>query len=130
MPQFAGRRLAPFLRVLLPSWWLARFDSHPDAASAATAAMRAAFSGHKQREALLFCRNEVPLPLAFEGTVLPMFAGMDLRVLKHARSRVPEAPHMQWCCYYKYSKATVLLVNRTGGGAAGGQPGSHPGAAG
>lgn len=57
--QLAGRKLAPFLRVLLPSWWLARFDSHADAAAAAERALRDAFPGPKQREALLFCRSEV-----------------------------------------------------------------------
>lgn len=57
--QRAGRKLAPFLRVLLPAWWLARFDLHADTAASAQAAMQAAFAGPKQREAILFCRAEV-----------------------------------------------------------------------
>lgn len=55
----AGRQIAVLLRAMLPSWWLARFDPHTDAAAATTAAMAAAFPGDKQRDALLFCRNEV-----------------------------------------------------------------------
>ena len=53
------KQLAPYLRVLLPSWWLARFDSHADVATASRDAMAAAFPGNKQQEALLFCGSEV-----------------------------------------------------------------------
>lgn len=56
----SGRKIAPFLRALLPSWWLAQFDIAADAATAAKAAFAAAFSTEaKRRDAVLFCRAEV-----------------------------------------------------------------------
>lgn len=80
--QRAKRKLAPFLRVLLPSWWLACSDTHSDTASAAHAGMQAAFPGPKQREAILFCRTEVGVitPCAGVDQVLPMHGNADAAV--------------------------------------------------
>ena len=52
-----GRGLAAALRPLAGPWWLAQFDP---ASEAARAAFQAAFPGGRQREALLFCRAQVP----------------------------------------------------------------------
>ncbi|KAL4857852.1 3-hydroxyisobutyryl-CoA hydrolase [Chlorella vulgaris] len=55
-----GRGIAPLLKSLLPSWWLAQFDGYSEAAAAAKAAFAAAFPAPaKQRDAVLFCRAEV-----------------------------------------------------------------------
>lgn len=54
-----GRDVAPFLKTLLPPWYMAQFDGHADVAAAAQAAMLSAFPGSKQHEAVLFCRAEV-----------------------------------------------------------------------
>ena len=55
-----GRGLAAALRPLAGPWWLAQFDPASEAARAARAAFQAAFPGGRQREALLFCRAQVP----------------------------------------------------------------------
>lgn len=54
-----GKGLAPYLKALAGSWWLAQFDLHAEAAAAARDAFQAAFAGPKQKEALLFTRTEV-----------------------------------------------------------------------
>jgi hypothetical protein len=54
-----GRSLAPFLKPLVPCWWLAQFDTYGEAAAAARAGLQAAFPAAKQRDVLLFCRTEV-----------------------------------------------------------------------
>ncbi|GAB4820968.1 hypothetical protein N2152v2_008014 [Parachlorella kessleri] len=54
-----GRSLAPFLRSLVPSWWLGQFDTHVDAAAAARTGFVRAFPAAKQRDVLLFCRAEL-----------------------------------------------------------------------
>jgi hypothetical protein len=60
-----GRGIAPLLKSLLPSLWLAQFDGYSETAAAARAALAVAFpSAAKQRDAVLFCRTEVwPLVL-------------------------------------------------------------------
>ena len=59
MAKTVGKGLAPFLKALAGSWWLAQFDLHSEAAAAARDAFQAAFAGPKQKEALLFTRTEV-----------------------------------------------------------------------
>ena len=59
MTEVVGKGLAPFLKALAGSWWLAQFDLHAEAAMAARDAFQGAFSGPKQKEALLFTRTEV-----------------------------------------------------------------------
>lgn len=54
-----GRGLAPYLKSLVPCWWLAQFDGYAEAAAAARAGLAAAFPASKQRDVLLFCRSEV-----------------------------------------------------------------------
>lgn len=54
-----GRGLAPYLKSLVPVWWLAQFDGYAEAAAAARAGLAAAFPAAKQRDVLLFCRSEV-----------------------------------------------------------------------
>lgn len=61
MTKLVGKGLAPYLKALAGSWWLAQFDSHAEAAAAAREAFQNAFSGPKQKEALLFTRTEVLL---------------------------------------------------------------------
>ena len=55
-----GRGLAAALRPLSGPWWLAQFDPAAEAARAARGAFQTAFPGPRQREALLFCRTQVP----------------------------------------------------------------------
>ena len=55
----AGRGLAPYLKALLPSWYLAQFDGYAYVASAARSSLHAAFPGDKQRGAVLHCKAEV-----------------------------------------------------------------------
>ena len=64
MAKVVGKGLAPYLKALAGSWWLAQFDLHAEAAAAARDAFQAAFSGSKQKEALLFTRTEVTFVLA------------------------------------------------------------------
>ena len=59
MAKTVGKGLAPYLKALAGSWWLAQFDLHAEAAAAARDAFQAAFAGPKQKEALLFTRTEV-----------------------------------------------------------------------
>ena len=59
MTKLVGKGLAPYLKALAGSWWLAQFDSHAEAAAAAREAFQNAFNGPKQKEALLFTRTEV-----------------------------------------------------------------------
>lgn len=59
MAKSVGKGLAPYLKSLAGSWWLAQFDLHAEAAAAARDAFQAAFAGSKQKEALLFTRTEV-----------------------------------------------------------------------
>lgn len=59
MAKVVGKGLAPYLKALAGSWWLAQFDLHAEAAAAARDAFQAAFAGPKQKEALLFTRTEV-----------------------------------------------------------------------
>ncbi len=59
MAKVVGKGLAPYLKALAGSWWLAQFDLHAEAAAAARDAFQTAFSGPKQKEALLFTRTEV-----------------------------------------------------------------------
>ncbi|DBB01874.1 TPA: hypothetical protein ACH3X1_000476 [Trebouxia sp. C0004] len=59
MAKAVGKGLAPYLKALAGSWWLAQFDLHTEAAAAARDAFQIAFSGMKQKEALLFTRTEV-----------------------------------------------------------------------
>lgn len=59
MAKVVGKGLAPYLKALAGSWWLAQFDLHAEAAAAARDAFQIAFSGPKQKEALLFTRTEV-----------------------------------------------------------------------
>lgn len=59
MAKAVGKGLAPYLKALAGSWWLAQFDLHAEAAAAARDAFQIAFSGAKQKEALLFTRTEV-----------------------------------------------------------------------
>ena len=59
MVTVVGKGLAPFLKPLAGSWWLAQFDLHAEAAAAARDAFQAAFHGPKQKDALLFTRTEV-----------------------------------------------------------------------
>jgi hypothetical protein len=55
-----GRGIAPLLKSLLPSLWLAQYDGYSETAAAAWAALAVAFpSPAKQRDAVLFCRTEV-----------------------------------------------------------------------
>ncbi|CAH1799497.1 unnamed protein product [Owenia fusiformis] len=53
------RNLAPHLKSLMGCWLLSQCDSHPPAASAATAAFLAALPVAKQADAILFCKTEV-----------------------------------------------------------------------
>ena len=60
MAAAVGRGIAPLLKSLLPSWWLAQHDGYTEAAAAARAAFAAAFpTAAKQRDAVLYCRAEV-----------------------------------------------------------------------
>ncbi|KAL3135632.1 hypothetical protein ABBQ38_006112 [Trebouxia sp. C0009 RCD-2024] len=61
MAKTVGKGLAPYLKALAGSWWLAQFDLHSEAAAAARDAFQAAFAGPKQKEALMFTRTEVLL---------------------------------------------------------------------
>ena len=63
MAKTVGKGLAPCLKALAGSWWLAQFDLHAEAAAAARDAFQAAFAGSKQKEALLFTRTEVGIRL-------------------------------------------------------------------
>ena len=55
-----GRGIAPLLKSLLPSLWLAQYDGYSETAAAARAALAVAFpSAAKQRDAVLYCRTEV-----------------------------------------------------------------------
>ena len=63
MAKTVGKGLAPYLKALAGSWWLAQFDLHAEAAAAARDAFQAAFAGPKQKEALLFTRTEVRIKL-------------------------------------------------------------------
>ena len=62
MAKVVGKGLAPFLKLLAGSWWLAQFDLHAEAAAAARDAFQIAFHGPKQKDALLFTRTEVWVP--------------------------------------------------------------------
>lgn len=64
MARVVGKGLAPFLKLLAGSWWLAQFDLHAEAAAAARDAFQVAFHGPKQKEALLFTRTEVSTHVA------------------------------------------------------------------
>lgn len=64
MAKTVGKGLAPYLKALAGSWWLAQFDLHSEAAAAARDAFQTAFAGPKQKEALLFTRTEVSQSLA------------------------------------------------------------------
>lgn len=54
-----GRGLAPYVKSVIPSWFLARHDDSKEVAAAATASLETAFPGTKTTDALFFCRNEV-----------------------------------------------------------------------
>lgn len=54
-----GRRLVPFLKIIIPAWFLAQHDDFKEVAAAATSGMEATFPGSKSTGALLFCRSEV-----------------------------------------------------------------------
>lgn len=63
MSKVVGKGLAPFLKPLAGSWWLAQFDLHAEAAAAARDAFQIAFHGPRQKDALLFTRTEVGICL-------------------------------------------------------------------
>lgn len=101
-----GRAIAPLLKSLVPSWWLAQQDAYPEAAAAARAAFAAAFpAAAKQRDALLFCRAEVgragALPgcsprgtasdVSLAGPMLPFFLASACR-LPHQLLLLPVLP--------------------------------------
>lgn len=62
-----GRTLAPFLKALVPSWWMARFDVYGEASAAAMAAFQAAFPAGKEKDVLRFCHAEVRGGIAVAG---------------------------------------------------------------
>lgn len=53
------RRMAPVLKSVIGSWWLAQQDTAPEVASAARDSFQAAFPGPRHQEALIFCAQEV-----------------------------------------------------------------------
>ena len=68
----AGKLLAPYLKSVVPHWWMAQFDPHPPASSAAAASFEDMFpaavgessatkkAGNSKREnALNFCKAEI-----------------------------------------------------------------------
>lgn len=54
-----GRALAPYLKLLIPPWYIACYDASREVAAAASAALETALPAPKSRDALLFCRAEV-----------------------------------------------------------------------
>lgn len=54
-----GREIAPYLKTLMPSWYLATHDNAPEVAQAAKISLNSAFPGEKMKDALVFCRVEV-----------------------------------------------------------------------
>ena len=56
-----GKALAPYLKSLMPAWFLSQHDPHaPAAASTAKRALVEAFpAGAKREEAVTFCRTEI-----------------------------------------------------------------------
>jgi hypothetical protein len=90
-----GRGIAPLLKSLLPSWWLAQFDGYSEAAAAAKAAFAAAFPAPaKQRDAVLFCRAEVEwLPCILTAACPAM-----LPLLHSAAARAIARHSAAFCC--------------------------------
>ncbi|KAJ9505274.1 hypothetical protein QJQ45_023216, partial [Haematococcus lacustris] len=60
----AGKAVAPHLKGLMGSWWMAQFDPNQDAAAAARSAFQASFPGRKQLDVLLFTRQDLLAVLA------------------------------------------------------------------
>ena len=54
-----GRDIAPYLKALLPAWYLAQFDAQAEVSAAAQVSLRGAFPGDKESGAVLFCSTEV-----------------------------------------------------------------------
>ena len=54
-----GRDMAPYLKTIVGPWLVARGDPYGPAASAASAAFTEAFSAHKQKDVLLFCKKDI-----------------------------------------------------------------------
>ena len=54
-----GKNLAPHLKAMSGAWFLGQSDPHGPAASAATAAWRAAFPPAKLAGAVAFCQAEI-----------------------------------------------------------------------
>lgn len=67
----AGRSLAKALRTLAGPWWLAQSDPHPDCAQSASAAFHSVFPGPKEREALVFFKDQV-LSRLLVGLIAPV----------------------------------------------------------
>lgn len=97
-----GRGLAAALRPLAGPWWLAQFDPASEAARAARAAFQAAFPGARQREALLFCRAQVPMRLlkmayGFQGLGFTPHPSRQHEVLLlFCRAQVLQRRHQAW----------------------------------
>jgi len=72
MAGLVGRQLAPQLKPLMAAWLCARHDPHGATASAAAAALGAAFpSPKKLSDALLFCRDDLVRGLAERALTPP-----------------------------------------------------------
>lgn len=54
-----GRDIAPILKLVVPHWWMARFDEASEVAGAATTGFKEAFPEGKSTNALLFTQVEV-----------------------------------------------------------------------
>ena len=55
-----GRQIAPYLKLLTPSWHLSCSDPHLPASALASKAFTIAFPDEaKRREALIFCQQEI-----------------------------------------------------------------------
>ncbi|BES87922.1 RING [Nesidiocoris tenuis] len=54
-----GRNMAPFVKQIVPSWFISQCDTHPPAASAAALAFKEAFPPHKITGVIVFCQREI-----------------------------------------------------------------------
>lgn len=53
------RNIAPYLKMLMETWFIGTCDSYPPASSAAMDALKAAFSENKLPNAVMHCHMEI-----------------------------------------------------------------------
>ncbi|KAL4457478.1 hypothetical protein ABPG75_012343 [Micractinium tetrahymenae] len=130
-----GRGIAPLLRSLVPSLWLAQSDGHGEAAAAARAAFAAAFpAAAKRRDAVLFCRAEVLQLLADNLASTPQSLGdskkESIEELQDRHERVLAATCAALAALLDLAESGDGSSSSSGGGGGGSGAGSWSGSQG